>query len=168
MAMILAWLAPQARAQYSEAEVKSAFILNFAQFSKWPSKAFADADAPLTVAVFGDDPLGSALDRTCRGQDVGGRKVIIKRTRRLEDLKNCQLVFISRSESGRLDEILSTIQGGNVLTVGESDRFTRQGGAIGFVMEGDRVRFEINGSAARRAGIDISSRLLKLSVLPKR
>lgn len=160
--MILTWLAPQAAAQYSESEVKAAFILNFAQFSKWPPKAFADSDAPLSVAIFGDDSLGGALEKVCRGQNVGGHKVIIKRTRRLEDLKNCHLVFVSKSESGRLDEILSSVQGASVLTVGESERFARKGGAIGFVMDGDKVRFEINPGAAQRGGVEVSSRLLKL------
>jgi hypothetical protein len=162
VATILAWLTPQATAQYSESEVKAAFILNFAQFSKWPPKAFAESDSPLTIAVFGDDSLGSSLEKVCRGQNVGGRKVSIKHTRRLEDLKSCQLVFVSKSESGRLGEILSSFQGANILTVGESDRFTRQGGAIGFVMDGDKVRFEINPGAAQRAGVEVSSRLLKL------
>ena len=162
VAMILGWLAPQASAQYSETEVKAAFILNFAQFSKWPPKAFADSDGSLTIGVFGDDSLGGALDKVCRGQTVGGRKIIIKRTRRLEDLKNCHLVFVAQSESGRIGEILSSSRGASILLVGESDRFARKGGAIGFVMDGDKVRFEINPGAAQRNGVEISSRLLKL------
>ena len=64
--MILTWLAPQAGAQYSESEVKAAFILNFAQFSKWPAKAFAESGTPLTIGIFGDDSLGGALDKVCR------------------------------------------------------------------------------------------------------
>ena len=162
VAMILGWLAPRASAQYSETEVKAAFILNFAQFSKWPPKAFADAGASLTIGVFGDDSLGGALDKVCRGQSIGGRKITIKRTRRLEDLKNCQLVFVAQSESGRIGEVLSGSQGAAILIVGESDRFARKGGAIGFVMDGDKVRFEINPGAAQRNGVEISSRLLKL------
>lgn len=164
-AMLLGWFAPQARAQYSESEIKAAFILNFAQFSKWPAKAFADADGQFTIAIFGDDSLGGALEKTCRGQSVGGRKVVVKRTRRLDDLKNCQIVFVSRSDSGRLEEILANIQGANVLTVGESDRFARQGGAFGFVMDKDKIRFEVNPGAARRAGVEVSSRLLKLGII---
>ena len=91
-----------------------------------------------------------------------GRKIIIKRTRRLEDLKNCHVVFVAQSESGRIGEIVSGSHGASILLVGESDRFARKGGAIGFVMDGDKVRFEINPGAAQRNGVEISSRLLKL------
>ena len=161
-AAILGWLAPPARAQYSESQVKAAFILNFAQFSKWPPKALADGDVPFVIGIIGDDSLGSALDKACQGQTISGHKISIKRSRRLEDMKACHLVFVSKSETGRLGEIFSSLQGTNVLTVGETERFARQNGAIGFVMEGEKVRFEINPGAARRAGVEISSRLLKL------
>lgn len=161
-AMILGWLAPQVMAQYSESDVKAAFILNFAQFSKWPAKAFADSGAPFAIGILGDDSLGGALEKVCQGQTVGGRKITIKRARRAEDLKECQLVHVSKSEKGRLGEILPLLHSSNILTVGEGDQFTRQGGAIGFVNDGDRVRFEINPGAAQRAGIGFSSRLLKL------
>lgn len=162
VAAILGWLAPPASAQYSESQVKAAFVLNFAQFSKWPPKALADGDVPFIIGIIGDDSLGSALDKACQGQTISGHKISIKRSRRLEDLKTCHLVFVSKSETGRLGEIFSSLQGASVLTVGETEHFARQSGAIGFVMDGEKVRFEINPGAARRAGIDFNPRLLKL------
>lgn len=164
-ALFLGWLAPQVMAQYSESDVKAAFILNFTQFSKWPAKAFADSGATFAIGILGDDSLGGALDKVCQGQTVGGRKITIKRSRRAEDLKECQLVYVSKSERGRLGEILPLLHAANTLTVGEGEQFTRSGGAIGFVMEGDRVRFEINPGAAQRAGIGFNSKLLKLGKL---
>lgn len=159
--MLLAWLAPQAKAQYSETEVKAGFIRNFAQLSKWPAKAFSDSNAPFTIGIFGDDSLGATLGKACQGQSASGRKISIKRTRQVEDLKNCQLVFISKSDRGRVSEILSSFPGANILTVGEGEQFTRvDGGTIGIlIQEGQTPRFEIKLSAAR--GVDVSA-LLKL------
>jgi hypothetical protein len=51
----------------------------------------------------------------------------------------------------------------SVLVVGESEGFARAGGVIGFTVEGGTVGFEVNRAAAERAGLTISSRLLKLS-----
>ena len=87
----------------------------------------------------------------------------IKRSKQPEELKTCQIVFVSKSERGNVNGIIASLGEANVLTVGDSDGFARQGGVIGFTMDGDKVRFEINSAAARRAGLVISSKLLQLA-----
>ena len=152
-----------ARAQHDEYEVKAACLSNFAQFAKWPAAAFSDADAPFFIGILGDDPFGGWLEKTVKGQTVSGRKIAIRRGRRAEDVRNCQVVFIAKSERGRIAEHIAGLQGASILTVGETEQFTRQGGTIGFKMAGENLRFEINSGAARRAGLELSSRLLKLA-----
>lgn len=137
-----------AQGTVSEYDVKAAFIAKFPEFVKWPAGA-----GSITVGLLGDDSFGGALDRMVK----------VKRSKRVEDLKGCQIIFVSKSERGNVGGILAALSGANVLTVGESDGFTRQGGAIGFTMEGDKVRFEINTRAAQRSGLEISARLLKLA-----
>lgn len=160
---LFAVLRPQAWAQVSEYQLKAAFLANFPEFVTWPGTAFSGAGAPIVIGILGDDPFGGSLDRAVQPKTVGGRKITIRRSQRAEDLKNCHIVFIAKSEQARLPEILASLGSGNVLTVGDVDQFIGRGGAIGFIMAGDAVRFEINRSAAKRAGLDISSRLLKLS-----
>ena len=164
-AMALAFLAalpPQARAQVSEYELKAAFLSRFAEFVTWPSKAFSGPGAPIVIGVMGDDPFGGALEREVKGKTVSDRKVVIRRVRSTDDLKNCHIAFISNSERSRFGEIVASLGGTNVLTVGDTEQFAQQGGAIGFKMIGAAVRFEINNGAAQRAGLALSSRLLKL------
>ena len=163
--LLVAWLAvgtPPARAQYSEYEVKAGLLGNFIQFVKWPARAFPDAGSPFTICIVGSDSFGGALERAVANQTVGGHKVTIKRSRRPEDLKSSQLVFVCKSERSRMSEILGGLQGASILSVGEIEDFARQGGVINFTMEGDKVRFEINVGAAQRAGLELSSKLLRL------
>ena len=134
-----------------EYDLKAAFLSNFAQFVKWPKGGSG------TIGILGDDPFGGKLDKALRG------KLSIRRSRRAEDLKDCQIVFVAKSERGNVGAIISSLGDANVLTVGDSDGFARQGGVIGFTMDGDKVRFEINSAAARRAGLVISSKLLQLA-----
>ena len=155
-------LLPPAHAQYGEYEVKAAFLSNFTQFVKWPAKAFADPGTPFSIGILGEDPFGSALEKIVQGQSVAGRKITIRRGRNAGDVRNCHLVFISKSERARVAEHIAGLQGTNALIVGETPQFTGQGGAIGFTMEGDKVRFEITSANAQRAGLALSSRLLKL------
>lgn len=156
-------LAKVRAAGLSEYEVKAAFLYNFVQFVEWPGRVFTAREAPLVIGIFGTDPFGASLERIIRGESVHGRRLAIKRCRRLDEIKSCQVLFISRSENARVEEILANTTGCGVLTVGDSDNFVRKGGMIGFVLADNNVRFQINASAAKREELIISSRLLKLA-----
>lgn len=139
------------RAQALEApeyDLKAGYLAKFPDFIKWPAPG-----GPITVGILGEDPFGAAL----------GGVMKVKRSKRVEDLKGCQIIFISKSEQGNVPGIIAALAGTNIMTVGDADGFVKQGGVLGFVMDGGRVRFEINTGAAKRAGLEISSRLLKLA-----
>jgi hypothetical protein len=157
-------LAPRgAQAQPAkEYQVKAAFLFHFVQFVEWPPAAFPSADAPICIGILGEDPFGPILEETVRGESVRNRKVVVQRSRRVEDLTDCHLLFISRSEAERLARILGDLDSRAVLTVSELDGFAQHGGLIQLYLAGQKVRFEINASAARRKGLRISSELLRL------
>src|SRR5258708_13958050 len=92
-----------------EYQVKAACLLNFAQFIEWPATSFADSGTPITVGVLGDDPFGQALEQTFQDETVQGRKLVVKRSRQIEDLKACHLVFICKSEKDGLAETLASL-----------------------------------------------------------
>jgi len=147
----------------SEYSVKAAFIYNFAKFVEWPSEAFGDGSAPLIVGVLGQDPFGSALDQAIAGKTVNGRPLLIQRLTWGQDLRACHILFISQSERKRLAQILGSLQGTNILTISEMVPSNQQSGIINFVIDQNKVRFEINPTAAEQARLKISSRLLTLA-----
>ena len=160
----LCGIAGNARAQsYAEYDVKAAFLFNFAQFVKWPSSSFADSAAPLTIGILGADPFGGVLEKTIGGESIGKRKLVIKRSRRVDELADCQIIFISRSEEAKLGSILGSLRGTSALTVSDIAGFCRQGGIIGFTIRGGKVRFKVEDRTARGANLHIDSRLLNLS-----
>ncbi len=146
-----------------EYQIKAAFMYNFAKFVEWPEGTFADDDSAVNLCVFGDDPFGVVLDKTVEGKTAQGRGLAIRRLSREKGMKSCQVVFIASDNRRRLPVILNNLRESAVLTVGETDGFARAGGMINFVIEEDRVRFDINTGAAKRAGLKISSKLLKLA-----
>ncbi|MDO8547920.1 MAG: YfiR family protein [Nitrospirales bacterium] len=147
----------------SEHQIKAAFLYNFVQFIEWPASAFKDAHSDFSLCVLGDDPFGTALERTIGGKIVKGRRLAVKRSGRLHDLTDCQLMFISSSERDHLTKTLDLLAGSSVLTVGDTDQFAHLGGMINLYVEENKVRFEINPQAAERSGLKISSKLLKLA-----
>ena len=155
-----------ARAETSislEYQVKAAFMYNFAKYVEWPPKSFPEADRPFVIGLIGEDPFGAELDQMLKNKKVNERQLVIKRCKQLNELKSCHLVFISRSERGRVDEILRALIGTSVLTVSDMDDFASHGGIIDFAIEDGKVRFDINLASAERSELKISSKLLKLA-----
>jgi hypothetical protein len=150
------WSAPAA-----EYQVKAAFLLNFARFVQWPDTG--KPGGPLIIAVLGRDPFGPALEQTIRGKSVNGRELELRYVDRSHNLKGCHVVFVSSSESRHTSEILQKLSGSYVLTVGETDDFTQEGGVIRLLLDGSHVRFDVNRGAAAKNGLKVSSKLLSLA-----
>jgi len=150
----------------SEYLIKAGFIYNFAKFVEWPTAAFAQPDSPIVIGILGTDPFGNLIDRIVENKKIGARGLVVKRLRwgtDLKDLRECKILFVGASERGHLDELMQVVKGLPILTVGETPGFAERGGVIRFVLEDNRVRFEINVEAAHQADLTISSRLLTLA-----
>ena len=145
-----------------EYQIKAAFLFNFIQFVEWPPTVFKNADDPFRIGVLGQDPFNAALEETVQGETIINHKIIVEHPMQVDDLKNCQLIFISKSEKKHVTEILSALDDKPVLTVSEIEGFAERGGGINFYLEGNKVRFEVNPDAARHDGLKVSSQLLSL------
>lgn len=145
----------------SASEVQAVFLFHFAQFVDWPAEAFPDPQAPLVIGILGKDPFGRVLDETVRGETVRGRTFRIDRYRRLEEVKDCHILFISRSETKRLNEILAAFKEKPILTVSNADDFDRPGGMIRFILDESRIRLSVDLEAAEAAQLTFSSKLLR-------
>ena len=146
-----------------EYQVKAVFLFNFAQFVDWPQKAFPEAQTPLVIGVLGEDPFGTYLDETVRGEKVKDRPLVVQRYRRVGEIKTCHVLFISRAETDRLEQILASVKGRNILTVGDAEDFALRGGMIQLVTEKNKIRMRINLEAVKAAGLTISSKLLRVA-----
>jgi hypothetical protein len=148
-----------------EYQVKAVFLYNFAQFVEWPAAAFDDAHSPIVIGILGDNPFGSYLDETVRGEMVDARPLQVQRYRKVDQIKRCHILFISRSEAANLREILTALKDRNILSVSEADDFVQRGGTIRLATAQSRVRLTINTSAASAAMLTISSQLLRSAEL---
>jgi hypothetical protein len=144
-----------------EYRIKAVFLFNFAQFAHWPPAAFADDQSPLVIGVLGADPFGPMLAEVVAGEKLGRHAFVVRHYDRVEEVGACQILFISRSASGRLDRIIGSLRHRPILTVGDMDSFARRGGLIQLVTERNRIRLRVNLSAVDSAGLTLSSNLLR-------
>lgn len=144
-----------------EYQLKAIFLFNFTQFVEWPSQAFDDAGSPLVIGILGADPFGTYLDDTVRGETVNGRPLTVQRYTSADQIKTCHVLFVSAAETARQAQILSSLKGRSILTVGEVDGFINNGGIIRFATVANRIRLRIGLDNAKAVNLTISSKLLR-------
>jgi hypothetical protein len=151
----------------TEYDVKAAYLFNFGKFVKWPAREMSLARS-FNICVLGRDPFGSKLDELVSGEVLEGKRLSVFRVSSATEASACPIIFISRSEGSRLPAILTALRRHPVLTVSDISGFSNKGGMIEFLMQGEKVRFQVNLPAAQRSGLVFSSELLKVAVAVKR
>lgn len=142
-----------------EYALKAAFIYNFATFTEWPVRSAET----LNLCILGSDPFGNALS-SIEGKLVGNAKLVINHVATNGNaLRDCQMVFISASEKDNLPAILGIARESGILTIADFQGAAQQGVMIELSVEQRKVTFAVNLEAARRAKLNISSKLLRLA-----
>jgi hypothetical protein len=160
---VLIAIPSRAQEALSEYEVKAAYIFNFLKFVEWPEDT-PDPRGKWIVGYVGDSPVGGELSHLFDGKEVLGRRLQVKKFQLTDSLRDCNILFISPSEKKRLPSILALLRGSSVLTVADMEDFAGgSGGMIQLSVQGTRVRMAVDVSAANRAGLKISSKMLLLA-----
>jgi hypothetical protein len=144
-----------------EYPVKAAFLYQFTRFVEWPELAGGDKPG-FCIGILGPDPFGGALERAIDGKQVGGRPLEVRRFRRVEDVQPCPILFVGIAEGTAVDAVMARARSWATLTVGETEAFMRAGGMIRFVVEKNRVSFEVDLETAERAGLKVSAQLFRV------
>ncbi len=161
VSMVLASVSIPGWAQVGEYELKAAFIGKFTHFVRWPARPAQ----VFRLCTIGDNPFQGALEDLVKLTPIDGRSAVFVDIHQPEEVKACDMLFISTSEQHNLAHIRRNLGNSPVLTVADTPGFAEQGVMINFVHQGGKVRFEINPQAARAAGLQISARLLKLAIV---
>lgn len=146
-----------------ESAVKAAYLTKFGIYVEWPDAA---PDSPLNLCVAGEDPFGKALDSAAASQQPGNRPIAVRRLKAAAPDSGCDMLYIGGADPAA-PQVIDSLRGSPVLTVSDA----RDSGAIiNFVIQDNRVRFEIDEAAAVQNNLVLSSKLLSLAlnVKPRR
>jgi YfiR/HmsC-like len=155
-------VAASAAAQSPEYQLKAAFIYNFAKFAEWPPEAFASEATPLSLCIQGQDSFGAALDAVAR-KSVQSRTISLRRGLKDTELKDCHILYSNEGDTQRARETLASLGHLAVLTIGDRSGFLDAGGMVELVTADNRVQFEVNLEALKRANLRLSAQVLKLA-----
>ncbi|MFK7898098.1 MAG: YfiR family protein [Myxococcota bacterium] len=155
-----------ARAQ-SEDQVKAAFLFNFVRYVEWPEDVFEGKSSKVKICMLGAESFGGVVSQIVSGKSVGDRKVKVESIDSLDSANACHLLYLGEGAPVGLLGGMPELSEAPVFTVSDSEGFAERGGMANFFRADNKVRFEMNPGAAKKARLKISSRLLRLAKVVK-
>ena len=146
----------------SEAQIKAAYLYNFAKFAEWPADALA-SDGDILLCVVGSNVLDGAID-DLNGRNIGDHHLqVVQRNYADPSLIHCHMLFIGNSEQQRFLVLLKALHDAPVLTLSDIEDFSEKGGGIGLLFRNNKVVFEVNLEPIRNARLRLPSQLLNIA-----
>lgn len=143
-------------------EIKAAFLYQFGSYVEWPEGTFEDERTPLRIGIMGDDYIAAPLEDIVAYRTVRGRPVTMRRMKQADDPRSVHILFIGNDiDPAVARAALDRAHRHPVLTVTESEEV--DDAVISFVIDQDRVRFDVSLVLAEKCGLRISSRLLSVA-----
>jgi hypothetical protein len=146
-----------------ESQIKARFVYNFLKFVEWPAYTMVTATDPFVVLVIGEGATADATASFLEARSIGDRPVVVRRIRWDQYLVGVQADFVVEGDAKKLHRVLDAASVAGVLTIGEGEEFASRGGVIALLVENRKVRFDVDTTAARNAGLRVSSKLLALT-----
>jgi hypothetical protein len=165
-AVTLCWSVPTRAQTATAASITSAFLYNFAKFTEWPSGTLA-AGQRISLCVIGDSGVADALEQTIKGHAIEGHELTVEAIKADGPLRSCHLLYVSGLDPKRSLQLIESLKAAPVFTASDADKFAEQGGIAQLTLENGRMRFAINVTAAQRARLQLSSKLLNLAQIVK-
>jgi hypothetical protein len=153
---------PSAASDARETDVKAAFLVNFARYVEWPDDAFESADSPIVIGVLTETSLPEAVEKVSADRRIKSRPVLVKGFADASVVTICHLLFIGADREEQARDAMKRLDGAPVFSIADYGSHGRYDTMANFVRQGKKIRFEIDDRRARRAGIKVSSRLLRL------
>ncbi len=149
-----------------QVQIKAVYLYNFLHFVSWPDRQ--EEKVVKVIGVLGDRELGSSLTELARRLRQRGRttiRVILYDSYRPDlDFSACHILFVGSSQADNFKKIISRLKGRPILTVADARHFLSVGGMINLVELARRIRYQVNLTAARAAGLRLSSQLLESAI----
>jgi hypothetical protein len=140
----------------------SIFIYNFSKYVKWPD---AQNSGKFVIGVLGTSAIHKALKSMAAVKQVNGMSIEIKQFSSVAEISDCHILYVTATESGLLDQVLSKTISKPILIVTDNPGLARKGAAINFVEVEGKIRFELNKKNAEEKGLKVASTLASLAII---
>lgn len=162
LGILCLFLQNSASAQDVNYKVHAMFMYHFTKHIDWPADK---KNGDFIIGVYGNSPIEAELEVIASSKKAGTQSIVIKKIVSEVESNNCHIVFVSNGKSGSLDGILKAINTKPILVVSEKNGFGKKGSCLNFIIEDEKLKFEINKQSIESKGLKISGDLLKLGIV---
>jgi hypothetical protein len=138
---------------------KALFIYNFIKNVEWPAQS---KSGQFTIGVIGNQTIASELQTIAQTQKAGGLPIKVENFSSVNEASNCQLVYLASAKSGMLGNMVSLTNGKAILIVGDGKDLATKGAGISFVIDGEKLKFDICRKHIESHGLKCSASLMNL------
>ncbi len=141
--------------EIDEQLLQALYLKNFIVYVDWPEKPI-----PKLLVILADQGTPPLL-QTMRDAHIFPLEQT-KLCHNLHCAAGADVIFIDRAFS-QTHALLQALAGSAVLTISDQPNFIANGGMIGLFRRNQKLRFDVNLAAAKRAGLHISAELLQMA-----
>jgi hypothetical protein len=151
---------------YSQTNYKfeAIYIYSFTKYLSWPDNTIKNQ---FVVGIYGYSPMQQELVSVTNGKSVGDKSISVKNYNSLEEIENCQILFVSTEYEGDLPELTKIANTKHILLITDGNDMSGKGAGINLVNVDGKQKFELNEAAVKKAGLKISNQLIPLAILVK-
>ncbi len=137
-------------------EKQALYIYNFIRSIDWPN---ANELTAYNIGVLGDTSnlVFDELVKEAESKKVKDLPITVKRLDNLDDLENIQVLYFDNESTLKLEDVYKAIGKKPVLMVTQGYPFGKS--MINFVMDEDKVQYELNEKKCNQAGLKVSKLL---------
>jgi hypothetical protein len=133
------------------------YIIAFVRYVHWDGEDKAEV---WHVCVGPGVPIEQ--DRAYANEVVRGKRFSVRHVSAADAIATCHVLDLTGSETANAAALLQRVRHLPILTVGNGADFCSAGGLMCLRLKGSEQKFDINLSAVKESGLNISARLLMI------
>ena len=146
----------------NEYTVKALFIYNFTKYVEWPEQ---NISPQFKIGVLGESPIVEKLTLILKGKKIYNRTIEVNEIKNIDEAADCQIIFISKNASDKLKPYLDRFSQNEILIVTEDRNMAEKGAGINIIEKDQRMKFEMNDTAIKKAGLKVANQLYELAIV---
>jgi hypothetical protein len=162
LVFIISFCSFQGVKEISEPTIKALFLYNFTKYIEWSAEKNPDH---FIIGIYGASSVSDELKHICANKKVNNKDIEIQMINDLSQAEHCNILFIPKNQNDQLNKINTIAEVNEVLIVTEERGMAMKGAAVNIIEKDQKIRFELNESALKRARLKASSQLLSLAIL---
>lgn len=143
-------------------KIKQMFMYHFLKYIQWPDD---NTSQDFVIGVVGDQKMMDVLSTTFHQGKRKNRTYQLKFFETAAAVKDCEVVFLGKNESGQFEELLSSLIGNKTLIITDKNGLGSMGSCINFREQSNKLQFELNMKAMEKAGLKVAGQLTQVAIL---